>query len=217
MDVSVDIPTDSVRGFPFLSNCTVCKLECLVAQSCLTSLQPYGLYPARVLCPWDSPGKNSGLSCHSPPGEFSRPRNQTQISCIAGGFFTGWATIAILTDVRWYFTAAFIFISMMISAVEHLFICLLVICCSSSLENMYLGSLFFFKSGYCFFSVSWVPYYFGYYPLQIHDFQIFSPIQQVAIASCQWSPLRVQGLQFNIVSLICFALLPVLLVSYMKK
>ena len=91
----------------------------------------------------------SGLPFPS-PGEFSRPRNRTQISCIAGRFFTGWATIAILTDVRWYFTAVFIFISMMISAVEHLFICLLVICCSSSLENMYLGSLFFFKSG-CFF------------------------------------------------------------------
>ena len=74
MAVSVDIPTDSVRGFPFLSNCTVCKLECLVAQSCLTSLQPYGLYPARVLCPWDSPGKNTGVGCHSPlQGNFPDP------------------------------------------------------------------------------------------------------------------------------------------------
>ena len=36
-----------------------------VAQSCLTSLQPYGLYPARVLCPWDSPGKNTGVGCQS--------------------------------------------------------------------------------------------------------------------------------------------------------
>ena len=24
-------------------------------------LLPYGLYPARLLCPWDSPGKNAGL------------------------------------------------------------------------------------------------------------------------------------------------------------
>ena len=28
------------------------------------SLQPYGLQPARLLCPWDFPGKNTGVSCH---------------------------------------------------------------------------------------------------------------------------------------------------------
>ena len=27
------------------------------------SLQPHGLYPARLLCPWDSPGKNTGVGC----------------------------------------------------------------------------------------------------------------------------------------------------------
>ena len=32
-------------------------------QSCLT-LRPYGLQPTRFLCPWDSPGKNTGVSCH---------------------------------------------------------------------------------------------------------------------------------------------------------
>ena len=29
------------------------------------SLQPYGPYPARLLCPWDSPGKNAGVGCHA--------------------------------------------------------------------------------------------------------------------------------------------------------
>ena len=29
------------------------------------SLQPHGLQPARLLCPWDSPNKNSGVDCHS--------------------------------------------------------------------------------------------------------------------------------------------------------
>ena len=28
------------------------------------SLQPYGLRPARLLCPWTLPGKNTGLGCH---------------------------------------------------------------------------------------------------------------------------------------------------------
>ena len=34
----------------------------LVAKSCLTLCDPMG--PARLLCPWDSPGKNTGVGCH---------------------------------------------------------------------------------------------------------------------------------------------------------
>ena len=30
------------------------------------SLQPYGLQPTRLLCPWNSPGKNTGLPFPSP-------------------------------------------------------------------------------------------------------------------------------------------------------
>ena len=29
------------------------------------SLWLYGLEPSRLLCPWDSPGKNTGVGCHS--------------------------------------------------------------------------------------------------------------------------------------------------------
>ena len=28
------------------------------------SLQPYGLYSTRLLCPWDFPSKNTGVDCH---------------------------------------------------------------------------------------------------------------------------------------------------------
>ena len=28
------------------------------------SLQPHGLQPTRLLCPWDSPGKKTGVGCH---------------------------------------------------------------------------------------------------------------------------------------------------------
>ena len=36
------------------------------------SLQPHGLQPTRLLCPWNSPGKNIGVGCHSllPQGIF---------------------------------------------------------------------------------------------------------------------------------------------------
>ena len=47
---------------------------------------------ARLLCPWDSPEKNTGVDCHSFSGASSWPRDRTWVSCIAGGFFTIWAT-----------------------------------------------------------------------------------------------------------------------------
>ena len=34
-----------------------------VTQSCPT-LQPHELKPTRLLCPWDSLGKNTGVGCH---------------------------------------------------------------------------------------------------------------------------------------------------------
>ena len=34
---------------------------CLVAELGLTLLRPHGLKPARLLCPWDFPGKNTGV------------------------------------------------------------------------------------------------------------------------------------------------------------
>ena len=37
----------------------------VVTQSCLTLRDPRGLQPARLLCPWNSPGKNTGVGCHA--------------------------------------------------------------------------------------------------------------------------------------------------------
>ena len=48
------LPLPSRRG-------TVCVSSLVVS----ASLQPHGLYPVRLLCPWDSPGKNTGVDCHS--------------------------------------------------------------------------------------------------------------------------------------------------------
>ena len=28
------------------------------------SLYPHGLEPARLICPWNSPGRNTGVGCH---------------------------------------------------------------------------------------------------------------------------------------------------------
>ena len=70
------------------------KVKVLITQLCLDSLWPRGLEPTRLLCPWDSPGKNTGVGCHFllQGNLSSRPRNWTQVSCTAGRFFTVWAT-----------------------------------------------------------------------------------------------------------------------------
>ena len=45
------------------------------------SLWHHGLQPARLLCSWDSPGKNIGVGCHAPPpGRSSQLRDRTQVS-----------------------------------------------------------------------------------------------------------------------------------------
>ena len=55
------------------------------------SLRPHGLEPTRLLCWWGLSWQVywSGLPC-PPPGGSSQLRDQTQVSCAAGGFFTSW-------------------------------------------------------------------------------------------------------------------------------
>ena len=64
-------------------------------QWCLT-LQPSGLQPARLLCPWDSPSQNTGVSCHALlQGNLQNPGiKPTSLKCpaLACGFFTTSAT-----------------------------------------------------------------------------------------------------------------------------
>ena len=40
------------------------KVKVLVTQSC-PILRPHGLQHARLLCPWESPGKNTRVACHA--------------------------------------------------------------------------------------------------------------------------------------------------------
>ena len=44
-------------------SCAVCVYSLTSAMS--DSLRPYGLWPARLLCPWDSPGKNTRVGYHA--------------------------------------------------------------------------------------------------------------------------------------------------------
>ena len=48
----------------------------------------HGLYPTRLFCPWDFPGKNTEWVAISFFRGSSQPRDRTHISCTAGTFFT---------------------------------------------------------------------------------------------------------------------------------
>ena len=45
----------------YLQCCCCSKVISVVSDSVL----PHGPWPARLLCPWDSPGKNTGVGCHA--------------------------------------------------------------------------------------------------------------------------------------------------------
>ena len=51
-----------IAGGFFTSSAT---REAQFASVMANSLQPYGLYPTRLLWPWDFPGKDTGVGCHT--------------------------------------------------------------------------------------------------------------------------------------------------------
>ena len=61
-------------------------LSCSVASH---SLQSHGLQPARLLCPWDFPGKNTGIDCHLLLQGISLSQGSNPLSpVLAGRFFS---------------------------------------------------------------------------------------------------------------------------------
>ena len=68
-----------LAGYPDVS-----KSDCLCVK--LLQLRPtlwfYGLYVVRLLCPWDSPGKNTRVGTMPSSRGSSQPRDQTHISYV---------------------------------------------------------------------------------------------------------------------------------------
>ena len=61
---------------------------CSVASVVFNSLQHYGLQPARLLSPWDCPGKSTGMGCHALLQAIFPTQGWNRVSCTMGGFFT---------------------------------------------------------------------------------------------------------------------------------
>ena len=54
-----------IHGLSAVSSQVAWALSSVRRSAVSGSLRPHGLWLARLLCPWYSPGKNAGVDCHS--------------------------------------------------------------------------------------------------------------------------------------------------------
>ena len=54
-----------VASLPLQVSMYMCVCVCVLVSQLCPTLRHHGLWPARLLCPWNSPGKNTGVGGHS--------------------------------------------------------------------------------------------------------------------------------------------------------
>ena len=76
----------------FLTIIFGCAVLCLVTQSCPTFCDPMDCSLPRSSVHGDSPGKKTGVGCHALLQRIFSTQGWNPGLCIAGRFFTSWAT-----------------------------------------------------------------------------------------------------------------------------
>ena len=56
----------------------LCCCCCEVASVVSDSVRPHRRQPTRLLCPWDSPGKNTGVGCHFL--QYMRVKSESEVA-----------------------------------------------------------------------------------------------------------------------------------------
>ena len=88
-DCSHEIKRPLLLGRKAMTNLCVC----LVTSVASDSLRHHGPWPARPLCPWDSPGKSTGVGCHYLLRESEKvglKLNIQKTKIMASGAITSW-------------------------------------------------------------------------------------------------------------------------------
>ena len=67
-----------------------CVYVCVQLLSCVYLFVIPWTAAHRLICPWDFPGKNTGMGCQPfpSPGDFPDPRIEPRSPALASGFFT---------------------------------------------------------------------------------------------------------------------------------